>query len=114
MVGNFLMAPARYCSYSSAFSRGVFPCQVRAMTGFPGLDDRAISPGSSDWLGFTIIRPSPRPTDVTMKNGFARFLMTSSEWTTVLSHAYPARASRFRAFSQVLGDHRGLASHHCN
>src|SRR5262249_9735691 len=51
MLGNLAIAPARYFSYASAFALGVFPCQARAMTGFPGRAVIAASPRESPALG---------------------------------------------------------------
>ncbi len=54
MLANFVMADEMYFSYSSAFARGVFPCQTRAITGLPGREDRAAIPGlSSPWAANT-------------------------------------------------------------
>src|SRR6266568_1310390 len=108
MLGNLVMAPARYFSYSSAFSRGVLPCQVRAMTGLPGLGDSAVSPRSSaPWLPPAYPRPSPTTATVSSIPASFAFMWSASSMSTgsVAGEAWPATAvsDRFRAETDMDG-----------
>src|SRR6266568_2379237 len=108
MLGNLVMAPARYFSYSSAFSRGVLPCQVRAMTGLPGLDDSAVSPRSSaPWLPPAYPRPSPTTATVSSIPASFAFMWSASSMSTgsVAAENWPATAvsDRFRAETDMDG-----------
>src|SRR5262249_11770091 len=88
MLGNLAIAPARYFSYSSAFARGVFPCQARAMTGFPGRAAIAASPRESPALG-----SAPKPTSATATDTAA---ITAFMRVTSDGHGTPRRPALHR------------------
>src|SRR5262249_25648238 len=82
MLGNLAIAPARYFSYSSAFARGVFPVQARAitvvprrartMTAFPGRPPIAAIPRESPALGSAQKPTSATATDTAATTAFMR------------------------------------------